>query len=168
MEPRPPVEDKRMAEDDDSFAARKHLAHGVNQNPSEPLIIFLTVCTKDRRRVLADPLVHDLLRSVWADASGWTVGRYVIMPDHLHLFVALGDKCIPFDNWVRYWKSMFSRRYGDPEFRWQSDHWDRRLRRAESYEQKWYYVRNNPVRQGLVHDPDDWPYQGEIHRLEWW
>ena len=33
-----------------------------------------------------------------------------------------------------------------------------RLRDAESYAQKWQYVRENPVRQGLVERAEDWPY----------
>ena len=36
------------------------------------------------------------------------------------------------------------------------------LRSDESYSQKWNYVRENPVRAGLVKSAADWPYQGEI------
>ena len=50
---------------------------------------------------------------------------------------------------------------------WQRDCWDRQLRTGESYAQKWEYVRNNPVRKGLVANADDWPYQGELNVLEW-
>jgi len=39
---------------------------------------------------------------------------------------------------------------------------DHLLRNDESYAQKWEYVRENPVRAGLVHCSEDWPYQGEI------
>jgi len=46
--------------------------------------------------------VHDLLCSVWREATAWLVGRYVIMPDHVHLFAAPGDielgkACSPVD-----------------------------------------------------------------------
>ncbi|MFB3881745.1 MAG: hypothetical protein ACE149_10800 [Armatimonadota bacterium] len=41
------------------------------------------------------------------------------------------------------------------------------LRSGESYGQKWEYVRMNPVRAGLVANPDDWPYQGEIVQIDW-
>jgi hypothetical protein len=40
------------------------------------------------------------------------------------------------------------------------------LRGAESYEEKWWYVRDNPVRAGLVDRWEDWPHCGEPHRLE--
>ena len=39
---------------------------------------------------------------------------------------------------------------------------DHVLRSNESYSQKWNYVRENPVRSGLVKSVADWPYQGEI------
>ena len=49
----------------------------------------------------------------------------------------------------------------------QRDCWDRQLRSGESYNEKWQYVRNNPVRKGLVAQADDWPYQGVITPLVW-
>jgi hypothetical protein len=42
-----------------------------------------------------------------------------------------------------------------------------RLRAGESYGQKWQYVRENPVRAGLVANPDDWPYHGRVHEIHW-
>jgi hypothetical protein len=36
------------------------------------------------------------------------------------------------------------------------------LRSDESYAEKWNYVRENPVRAGLVRNASEWPYQGEI------
>ncbi|HEY2681003.1 MAG TPA: hypothetical protein VGI59_06740 [Candidatus Udaeobacter sp.] len=44
---------------------------------------------------------------------------------------------------------------------WQRGIFDHVLRSDESYAEKWNYVRANPVRAGLVNDPD-WPYAGEI------
>ena len=49
---------------------------------------------------------------------------------------------------------------------WQPGFFDHLLRTAESYEQKWHYVRENPVRTGLVIRVEDWPYQGEIVGLD--
>jgi hypothetical protein len=39
---------------------------------------------------------------------------------------------------------------------------DHVLRSDESYAEKWNYVRDNPVRAGLVKSADNWRYQGEI------
>jgi hypothetical protein len=38
---------------------------------------------------------------------------------------------------------------------------DHVLRRQESYDEKWEYVKLNPVRGGLVQNSEDWPWQGE-------
>jgi hypothetical protein len=40
------------------------------------------------------------------------------------------------------------------------------LRSEESYAQKWGYVRDNPLRAGLVANADDWPYAGEIITID--
>jgi len=45
---------------------------------------------------------------------------------------------------------------------WQEGFFDHILRNDESMRQKWEYIRQNPVRAGLITDPKDWPYQGEI------
>ena len=45
---------------------------------------------------------------------------------------------------------------------WQRGFFDHVLRSEESYGQKWNYVRDNPIRAGLVANADGWPYAGEI------
>src|SRR5262249_23976850 len=45
---------------------------------------------------------------------------------------------------------------------WQKGFFDHLLRSEESYEQKWHYVRENPVRHGLVKNWQDWPFWGAI------
>jgi len=147
---------------------RKRPTHGVWITLQRPTIVLVTVCTKNREPWLADEEIHRLLREIWSQATAWLVGRYVLMPDHLHLFAAPGEKEIELGSWVRYWKSLFTKRHNNPRHRWQSDYWDKRLRSWESYDAAWEYVRNNPVRHGLVERAEDWPFQGEIYVLEWW
>jgi hypothetical protein len=48
---------------------------------------------------------------------------------------------------------------------WQREFFDHLLRTPESYERKWRYVLENPVRAGLVVKSEDWPYAGEIDAL---
>ena len=148
---------------------RKHPSHGVFIALHRPTIVLVIVCTKNREPWLANETVHQLLHQIWAEeATAWLVGRYVLMPDHLHLFAAPGSKDVSLDNWVRFWKSLFTKRHRNPNHRWQAGYWDRRLRASESYDSSWEYVRYNPVRHGLVRNPEDWPFQGEIFVLEWW
>ena len=92
------------------------------------------------------------------------VGRYVILPDHLHLFVRLPDE-FKLGDWIGTLKRILARnveatRSSDPI--WQRGFFDHVLRSSESYAEKWNYVRENPVRAGLVKSADDWPYSGEI------
>jgi len=146
---------------------RHHPTHGILEIPNQPTIIFLTVCTENRKPWLASPEHHILLRSIWTEATAWLTGRYVLMPDHLHLFAASGASDVPLENWVKFWKSQFRKRNSNKACRFQTDHWDTRLRRMESYDEKWDYVVNNPVRRGLVQRSEDWPYQGMIFELPW-
>jgi hypothetical protein len=62
---------------------------------------------------------------------------------------------IPLDNWVRFWKTRFTRTRSIASQEWQTDHWDTRLRSGESYDGTWLYVRNNPVRARLVGHSDE-------------
>jgi len=135
-----------------------------------PVIVFLTVCTKGRKPILADNETHALLHEAWRAAGAWLVGRYVIMLDHLHLFCAPTEHdSLPITNWITLWKSYATRRWPNPGELpiWQRHFWDRQLRRSESYDEKWNYVVENPVRAGLVARSEDWPYQGEMNVLQW-
>lgn len=146
---------------------RKHPSHGVVAVPGQPTIILLTVCTQHRERWLTSDDTHLVLREVWQASTAWLVGRYVIMQDHIHLFAGPGDQQVSLEGWVRYWKSLFTKRHGNRNHRWQVDHWDKRIRSAELYRRKWEYVRGNPVRHRLVESAQDWPYQGQVYRLGW-
>ncbi len=135
-----------------------------------PVIIFLTVCTQSRKRILAKQDVHQLLVEAWAHTTQWRVGHYVIMPDHVHLFCAPSDiDHEPLSKWVQYWKSYSSKRWPRPQEQpvWQKSFWDTQLRDGERYEEKWEYVRANPVRAGLVSRVEEWEYCGEVYRFEW-
>jgi len=114
--------------------------------------------------------MHNLLREAWSDSSHWLVGRYVILPDHVHLFCSPVVGCgIPLERWVAFWKNSVARKWKAAHENtgplWQKQFWDRRLRADESYNQKWDYVRNNPVRHGHCQRTEDWPHQGEILEL---
>ncbi len=46
---------------------------------------------------------HALLIDAWRSAKMWQVGRYVIMPDHVHLFCAPAEsETQPLLQWVKY------------------------------------------------------------------
>ncbi len=145
----------------------KKPAHGVRFVDGQPTVVFDTICTKNKIAWLASTSVHKLLVEVWQNADLWLVGRYVIMPDHIHLFAWATEKAIDYENWVRYWKSQFTKQHKVPSHRWQADHWDTRMRSEAVYEEKWNYVKQNPKRAQLVNVEQAWPYQGEVYDLRW-
>ena len=132
----------------------------------------MTTCTYRRRRILTSSKVAAILREEWLatrERYGWVIGRYVIMPDHVHFFCAAEVDAKPLAKLMQAWKQWTSRRItrelelGDRI--WQAEFFDHVLRSTESYSQKWDYVRENPVRAGFVDDADHWPWQGEIDVL---
>jgi len=151
---------------------RKHpVHHEPLERHNRPVIIFVTVCSKDRKKIFATQQVHALLLDCWTRAGAWLVGRYVIMPDHIHLFCAPenSQRSISLQRWVTYWKSLASLAWpvASDEPVWQRHFWDTQLRRNESYDQKWDYVVQNPIRAGLAGGVADWQFQGECNVLRW-
>lgn len=146
---------------------RKRPAQGVLIRADQPTVVFVTFCTAGRAKVLATPQMHRVISDVLRQADRWRVGRYVIMPDHVHLFATPADLTVSLDAWVRYCKSMITRSVVEERFGWQAGHWDTRMRNASQYESKWEYVRHNAVRHGLVVRAEDWAYQGSIFDLAW-
>ena len=155
----------------DDFPQRRKPIHlPTNYSLNSSIIIFVTVCTKSRKKILVTEEKHALIRSCWIKSDRWVVGRYMMLPDHIHFFVAPTSYGMDsLKKWVQYWKSLVSKEWPDPnEYPiWQDSFWDRQLRRRESYYEKWEYVVNNPVRHGLVQKAEDWPYQGTINEFFW-
>ncbi|MDA0832718.1 MAG: transposase [Planctomycetota bacterium] len=152
---------------------KKHLAR-LEQVWLDHPIVFVTTCTADRRQILANQNMHDICREVWENCKEryrWMVGRYVIMPDHVHFFCAPQADKHKLPAYVGKWKEWTakyaSRRLGFMMPLWQTEFFDHMLRSPDSYEKKWEYVRENPERAGLVADARTWAYQGEIHALRY-
>src|SRR5438105_2086134 len=74
-------------------------------------VFFMTACTADRQPILANPVVHTaFVRFATAAARrGALVGRYVILPDHLHFFVALAGNAPSLSEWIKSLKNSLSK-----------------------------------------------------------
>jgi len=77
------------------------------------------------------------------------------MPDHLHFLVSFPDNGLRMRTIVSKWKEWTAKSLA---IRWQRDFFEHRLRRDESARQKADYILFNPVRAGLVSNPEDWPF----------
>lgn len=140
-------------------------------------IYFITTCTKDRKPVLISQEAAGILVEEWRaarDRHGWAIGRYVIMPDHVHFFCAPEVESKPLSEFIGAWKRWTSRRIRqlhEPRSTtaatglWQREFFDHVLRSSESYSSKWDYVRENPVRAELIDSADNWKFAGEIELL---
>ena len=145
----------------------------------DPPLYLVTFNTLLRRPLLACDEVHQAFREYGERGSAFriSVGRYVLMPDHVHAFVRIGREMT-----LRRWESGLKQCLGKALVKlghepatipgaklrsfWQPGFFDHLLRHCESYAEKWDYVWRNPVRAGLVTKPEDWPYQGEIHVID--
>lgn len=142
------------------------LIHVWVKNP----VYFLTTCVQGRVPLLADQTAHNILREEWREAEvrhDWRIGRYVVMPDHVHFFCVPVPMAKPLAVFIRHWKEWTAKRIlkatGRPAPLWQPRFFDHVLRSRDSYGEKWSYVANNPVRASLAVTPQDWPFAGHIH-----
>jgi putative transposase len=74
-------------------------------------IYFITACTQNRRNILTMPPIHETFLRFGQEgpSHGAWVGAYVIMPDHLHLFVATNDEPISISAWMKSLKNTISK-----------------------------------------------------------
>jgi putative transposase len=80
------------------------------------------------------------------------------MPDHLHALIqptqCRDTKPTTFSTPLK----RITRQRTSAKWHWQEGVFDRLLRKNEFVETKWHYMRENPVRAGLVRSWQDWPY----------
>jgi putative transposase len=136
---------------------------------TDQLFYFLTFNAQNRATILANPPLHQAFRRFTEESAsrGVFVGRYVIMPDHIHLFAAFEENA-NLSSWMKSLKNYLSKALRAAGFEaphWQKGYFDHLMRSEESYRSKWEYVFYNPVRRNLVSEPALWPFQGEINPL---
>jgi putative transposase len=92
---------------------RQHPAHPpVRERHNQPIVVFLTVCSSNRKRIFASKDVVEAVINAWTGAISWLVGRYIFMPDHIHMFCAPATcPAESLKQWVRYWKNIASRNW---------------------------------------------------------
>jgi putative transposase len=127
------------------------------------VIYFVTICTANRKAVLANPETFRAFKFAASKLRDWQVLAAIVMPDHVHVIVApiknreanLGNFSAALKRWMR--EELTA------PWKWQSGCFDRLLRSGESLHDKWLYIRENPVRAGLVQKWEDWPYRYEFN-----
>jgi REP element-mobilizing transposase RayT len=123
------------------------------------IIYFVTLCVKDRRRVLANTRVFEEMQTTISQLRRWRVLAGVIMPEHAHWIVApIEHRGLSVGDFSTGFKRVLRKTLGSQPWEWQRGCFDRLFRSDENLRNKWIYVMDNPVRQGLVQKAQDWPY----------
>lgn len=124
---------------------------------------FLTFCTAERAKTLANTLVFERACTFIEEGNrntGFFASALMIMPDHIHALVSISPHS---EQKIGNWVCAFKRAVGKNDIHWQNGFVDHILRNSESRSEKWEYIRNNPVRAGLTRSFAEWPYQRWFH-----
>jgi REP element-mobilizing transposase RayT len=126
---------------------------------------FLTICCHHRRAQFVRPNLVDLVLQHFlhaAVAHEFAITAYCFMPDHMHALVeAESDQSD-----LRAFVSLAKQRSGYYFQRaahtrlWQEGYYDRVPRSNEPQLEIIRYIVSNPVRAGIVAQPDHYPYWG--------
>jgi putative transposase len=133
-----------------------------------PACYALTIGAAERKPlfVAADTveLCLDALRHC-CQASGFSLLAYCFMPDHLHLLLEGQDEA-DLVKFVQRFKQqtgyLYKRCGADGGSLWQKSYYDHVLRGEEDVRQAVRYILENPVRQRLAEQPDDYPFSGSL------
>jgi len=148
---------------------RKHLARIPILLPLDsPVVYFVTACCHGRQRVfIADGTVRVATMCLRGceERHGWVVSQICFMPDHVHLLIApMWEREQSIADFMRAWKSCVTLRLHSGKI-WQNEFFDHLLRCDESAQQKWNYVRMNPVRAGLCANAEDYRWSGTTEEI---
>jgi hypothetical protein len=86
----------------------------------------------------------------------WRLHAAVVMPDHVHLLVAVGEST-DLAGAVRLFKRRLTPLLRKSGLRWQQAYFDHRMRTAEDRLPVLLYIYLNPYRAGLLSQDERWP-----------
>ncbi len=123
---------------------------------------FITACTFQKRHLLQSDRMKRLLVDVlfhYRLQQKYLLHDFVLMPDHFHLLII---PVVTLERTMQFIKGGFSfrakRELGFAHEIWQSSYYDRRVRDAEEFFAFREYVRQNPVKKGMVTSAEDYEY----------
>jgi REP element-mobilizing transposase RayT len=158
-------------------ATRRNLPHW--QDPGA--IYFLTWNTLEGLNLEPEDRTMTLNAIRHWDALRWELHSTVVMPDHVHVLAQMlplePDNPVCQLSWnlselLKSVKGFSSRSINNRKGRigsfWQDESFDRIVRDGAEFEEKWNYIRNNPVKSGLVERPEEyeWLYESPNSRCD--
>jgi REP element-mobilizing transposase RayT len=121
---------------------------------------FLTFGTEARRTgLVASPVAGTIFKEAGAMAidGTWIVHSAVVLPDHVHLLIALGQR-LPLAKAMQRLKAKTSPALRATGLSWERGYFDRQLRPDDDWLSVLLYIYLNPYRAGLVGKHDQWPH----------
>jgi len=136
----------------------------TNFDYSEDRPIHVTVCADNKEEIFDSELnarivVNELLKT--AKDLRFRILCYCLMPDHLHVIVSPGESNLSLSKFLNIFKGRTTavfRQRKDLKKIWQRSAFDHVIRTEENLKEVIEYIRNNPVRKGIVENADDYPY----------
>jgi putative transposase len=125
---------------------------------------FITACAHMHQNLFQQDEVAKLMVATflkYRDAGEFKLHEYVVMPDHIHVLLSLNDEQ-KLSRAMQLIKGGFSHalRENGIVMRevWQQRYHDRRVRDDSEFVEMAEYIRQNPVRRGLVERAEQYPY----------
>ncbi len=125
---------------------------------------FITICVKDRKRILCDIVgddAHIVPKKYGTIIEKYILNvpeieKYVIMPDHIHMIIRIDNGTMlassptnRISNIVRSLKILTTKEIGAPIF--QRSYYDHIIRNEQDYNETWEYIENNPKKWVITH-----------------
>jgi putative transposase len=127
---------------------------------------FITICCQIRahNQLCAPDTASGLIEDAtfYHRQGRWVLFVFLLMPDHLHMIAGFPHE-ENMSEVIRSWKRLTARR---AHISWQRNYFDHRVRPDDGLQHKSDYIRQNPVRAGLVSRPEDWPHYVDYLSLE--
>jgi REP-associated tyrosine transposase len=128
-------------------------------------IYFITICAHMQQNLFQRDEIAELMVATffkYRDAGEFELHEYVVMPNHVHLLLSIGDQQQKLSRAIQLIKGGFSHslRENGIVFRavWEQRYYDRRVRDENEFAEFARYIRQNPVRKRLAERAEDYPY----------
>jgi len=130
---------------------------------------FVTFSCYHRAPLLNTPHARDIFEQTLEGTRRWYgfyIAGYVVMPEHVHLLVTEPERA-KLSLALQMLKQNVARQLCEPEggSLWQARYYDFNVWSEAKRIEKLRYIHRNPVRQGLVLSPEQWPWSSFRHYL---
>jgi putative transposase len=131
---------------------------------------YITFTCFHRRKLLAAESARDAFEHTLERVRRWyslDVFGYVVMPEHIHILVsepARSTLAVALQMLKQISARKMQGKAGDSSF-WQKRYYDFNVFSQRKFVEKLRYMHRNPVKRGLVENPEEWKWSSYCHYL---